>query len=194
MAEAMKFDESVMLVDVAFLNHVIEDLRRNFSRMLMRDLKRIDLSELISFIALDAGLKPDAENKIQVLLIYDDLSAKIVYSDPGDVEKELNNVAFQSDLGEFSFYSFCPEGLVSIAELLTESAKIAFSEKEVQRLWIVADDTQNESLWKDILPQEETDKEILVFSMSDPVGKKYRQELLGYPVMQALGIRSDEVN
>lgn len=194
MAEVMKFDESVMVVDVAFLNRVIEDLRRNFSQILKRGLGMIDLSELVSYIALDAGLLPDSENRIQVLLIYDDLSERISYTQPSDVATELNDVAFQSGLGEFSFYAFHPEGFAGTDDFLIESIKVVLAEKTVKRLWVVAELSEKIRELQDTFKKEGADKDILFFCMSEPSLQSLKWELLGYPVMKALGIRSDELN
>lgn len=196
MEEAMKFEESVMWVDVAFLNRVIEDLKRNFSRMLKRELRVIDFSDLVAYIALDAGLSSDPQNKVQVLLIHDDLSERIVHTQPALVEKELNNVAFKSGLGEFSFYAFRSEGFVSKEDFLIESAKVVLAEKEVKQFWIVAEPDRKayEALQAILDSEEARSKKMLSFCMSEPSLKTVKWELLGYPVMQALGIRSDELD
>ena len=49
---------------------------------------------------------PWGENAVQVLFIYDEESKKMDAFQPSDLEKELNNVAFKSQLGEFALYSF----------------------------------------------------------------------------------------
>ena len=40
---------------------------------------------------------------------------------PSDLEKELNNVAFKSQLGEFALYSFEPSDMASREELFSGS-------------------------------------------------------------------------
>lgn len=191
----MKFAKSVMLIDVAFLNSVISDLRSHFSRILGRELQTIDLSALVSYIALDAGISQEALQQIQVLLIYDDLSAKILYTQPSDVENELNDVAFRNELGEFSFYSFRPEQFISVSDFFAESFRIIASDKNVCKLWTVGE--LSEQILEDgaISKGFLSSKEIVMFRMSEPAAtENFRWELLGYPVMRALGIRGDELS
>ncbi len=193
--ENMKFAESVMLIDVAFLNSVISDLRSHFSRVLGRELQTIDLSALVTYIALDAGVSQEALQQIQVLLIYDDLSAMIPYTEPSDVENKLNNVAFRNELGEFSFYAFRPEQFVSRDEFFEESFRIIASDKDVCKLWVIGE-LSNQVLENAAISEELlSSKEIVMFRMSEPdATENLRWELLGYPVMRALGIRGDELS
>ncbi len=191
----MKFSETVMLIDTSFLHSVISDLEKNFSRMLGRDLDKVDLQTLVSYIALDAGLTPDADNKVQVLFIYDDLSAHLPHSFPSDVENELNNVAFRNELGEFSFHAFRTEGFAEREAFFVESAKVILSEKEPQRVWVIAELSEKEADLHEILRKERSEKAITLFRMSEPLqDNSLKWELLGYPVMRALGIRGDELN
>ena len=52
MDEKIKLPENVMLIDVAFLNFAIQDLRLYFEEVLHRELQVIDFSQLICFFAL----------------------------------------------------------------------------------------------------------------------------------------------
>ena len=55
MDEKIKLPEIVMLVDAAFLNFIVSDLKRYFENVLNRPLQEIDLSLLTTYLALDAG-------------------------------------------------------------------------------------------------------------------------------------------
>ena len=193
MKNEVKFSETVMLVDAAFLNFVITDIKKNFERMLNRPLHDVDLSDLFVYLGLDAGLNI-GKNEVQVLLIYDTESAKLSYCHPSDLAKELNGTAFQdSTLGEFLFYSFQPEGMAALEDLYLESLTLLTEAKEVKKLVVISFNEEYGDKVSAILDKAE-DKEIVQFRMNEP-GKEtgYRWEILAYPLMQALGIRGDEL-
>ena len=78
MEEEIKMAETVMLIDASFLNFVTEDIKKNFERMLNRELQEMDLSHLFTYLALDAGIV-EGQNEIQIFFIYDKNSAQLVH-------------------------------------------------------------------------------------------------------------------
>ena len=52
MDKKIKLPEIVMLIDAAFLNYVISDLKRYFEKMLNRPLREIDLSLLTTYLII----------------------------------------------------------------------------------------------------------------------------------------------
>lgn len=52
----IKLSETVVLIDAAFLNFVITDMKRYFEETLQRSLQEIDLSMLTTYLTLDAGI------------------------------------------------------------------------------------------------------------------------------------------
>ena len=56
MDKKIKLPEIVMLIDAAFLNYVVSDLKSYFEKILNRPLREIDLSLLTTYLALDAGI------------------------------------------------------------------------------------------------------------------------------------------
>ena len=52
----IKLAETVVLIDAAFLNFVITDIKGYFEETLHRSLQEIDLSMLTTYITLDAGI------------------------------------------------------------------------------------------------------------------------------------------
>ena len=52
----IKLAEAVVLIDAAFLNFVITDIKGYFEETLHRSLQEIDLSMLTTYITLDAGI------------------------------------------------------------------------------------------------------------------------------------------
>ena len=53
----IKLSETVVLIDAAFLNFVITDMKRYFEETLQRSLQEIDLSMLTTYLTLDCGRK-----------------------------------------------------------------------------------------------------------------------------------------
>ena len=78
MDKKIKLPEIVMLIDAAFLNYVISDLKSYFEKMLNRPLREIDLSLLTTYLALDAGIS-EWDNKAQLLFVYDKDSSKLLF-------------------------------------------------------------------------------------------------------------------
>ena len=91
----IKLSETVVLIDAAFLNFVITDMKRYFEETLQRSLQEIDLSMLTTYLTLDAGIA-EGKNEVQFLFVYDKESGNLAHCRPSDLEKELNGVAFQS--------------------------------------------------------------------------------------------------
>ena len=96
----IKLAETVVLIDAAFLNFVITDIKGYFEETLHRSLQEIDLSMLTTYITLDAGIT-EGKNEVQFLFVYDKESSRLQYCQPSDLQEELNGVAFQSPYGEF---------------------------------------------------------------------------------------------
>lgn len=105
MTNEIKFADTVILVDVAYVDRVAGDLSKHFGDVVGRKLPKADLPVLLECLSLDSGI-PLGENAVQVLFIYDEESKKMDAFQPSDLEKELNNVAFKSQLGEFASLFF----------------------------------------------------------------------------------------
>lgn len=188
----IKFSETVVLIDSAFLNFVIRDVKAYFEESLQRPLCKIDLSVLITCLLLDAGLK-EGENSIHVLMVYDKLSSRLLSCIPADLVKELDGVAFQSICGECLFSSITSEEMVSRGDLFIELLSIVLNSKDVKKVVIIPFVEEYEEKVIKVLNDSE-DKEIFQFRMNEPnIPVKYRWDMLAFPVMHALGIKSDEL-
>lgn len=193
MEQKAQFNETVMLIDASFLNFVINDIKKAFEGMLNRPLQTVDLSELMTYLALDAGVA-EGEKQIQVILIYDKDCTKLVNCNPSGLEKELNDTAFKNQFGEFCFNSFQPEDMATLEQLYLESLKVVGEAKTVKRLILVSNNELYGEKVMNSLPERE-DMEVIQFRMNEPERQiSTHWELLIYPVMQALGIRGDELD
>ena len=192
MDEKIKLPENVMLIDVAFLNFAIQDLRLYFEEVLHRELQVIDFSQLICFFALDADYKEEPAST-QVLMIYDSSSTVLEHCTPSDLKTQLDGAAFNSQWGEFAFASVPTAEMINRADLFTDLLQIVLNSSDVKRVIVLS---YNDEYGEEITPllQKDHGKEVVQFRMQEsdqPLG--YRWEMLPYPIMQALGIRGDEL-
>ena len=188
----IKLSETVVLIDAAFLNFVITDMKGYFEKTLQRSLQEIDLSMLTTYLTLDAGIT-EGKNEVQFLFVYDKDSSHLVHCHPSDLEKELNGVAFQSPYGEYSFASVPSEGMVSREELFLDLLAIVSDSADVKRMIVVSFNEEYGKKVTDALHEVEG-KEIIQFRMNEPQASvEYKWDMLAFPVMQALGIRADEL-
>lgn len=188
----IKLSEIVVLIDAAFLNFVVTDMKKHFEGALQRPLQTIDLSELSTYITLDAGIA-EGTNEIQYLLVYDKDSAKLQHCHPSDLKEELNGVAFKNAYGEYLFASVPSEGMVSRSELFLDLLSIVTDSKDVKKIIVISYNEEYGSQVTDHLNEVEG-KEIVQFRMTEPdVPLHYTWEVLAFPIMQALGIRAEEL-
>ena len=193
MANEMNFAETVMLVDAAYLNRVCGDLKKHFSTVLGRELPKADLPVLMECLALDAGVQL-GENEVQVIFIYEAGEEKMKFCTPSLLNKELHNMAFKSQLGEFSLYAFQPSDMATREDLFIESLQLAGESKDVRRFIIVPDEDGYGKRIGDYINKVEGKESITVFGMNPPAYEgDYSFEMLGFPVLQSLGIRAEEL-
>ena len=188
----IKLSETVVLIDAAFLNFVITDIKNYFEKTLQRSLQEIDLSLFTSYLTLDAGIN-EGKNEVQFLFVYDKESSRLQYCQPSDLQEELNGVAFQSPYGEYSFASVPSEGMVSREDLFLDLLSIVADSADVKRMIVVSFNEEYGKKVSDAL-HEVKGKEIIQFRMNEPeVQVEYKWDMLAFPVMQALGIRAEEL-
>ena len=185
----IKLSETVMVIDVAYLNFVINDLRKYFEPLLGRSLQTVDLALFTMYLAMDAGLK-GSDNDVQVLLVYDKQSGKLEHCLPSDLKNELDGVALPS------------EGFVSRGDLYLDLLQIVLNAAEVKKLIVVPFNEEYGKEVENVLREcalenaghKEEAKDIVYFRMEEPAAPAVcRWEMLGYPLMSALGSRSEDL-
>lgn len=193
MSNEIKFAETVILADAAYLDRVAGDLATHFGEVIGRKLPKADLPVLLECLSLDAGISLGG-NVIQVLFVYDEESKRMNAFTPSDLEKELNDVAFKSQLGEFALNAFEPSDMATREDLFLESVKLVADAAEVRRLIVVPAEEECGDKLPEILNKAEGKENITVFGMN-PLSAEisYRWEMLGFGILQALGIKADEV-
>ena len=189
----LKFAEKVILIDASYINKVTGDLSQHFGQMIGRELPKADLPIFLECVAMDAAIQP-GENVLQVLLVYDKELTKMDAFNPGDLKKELNDVAFKSQLGEFQLNTFEPSDMADREAFFLEAVKLVADAKEVKHLVIVPSETEYGDKIPEILEKVDGKDSIHVLGMNPLApSKAFSWEMMGYAVLQALGIRSDEI-
>ena len=189
----LKFAEEVIFMDAAYISKVTKDLSQHFGQVIGRELPKADLAIFLECVAMDAAIQP-GDNVLQVLFVYDKNENKMDAFNPSDLKKELNDVAFKSQLGEFQLNAFEPSDMADRESFFLEAVKLVADAKEVKHLVIVPSESEYGDKLPEIFDKVDGKESIHVLGMNPPVpSDKYQWEMLGYAVLQALGIRSDEI-
>lgn len=188
------WSENVVIVDADYVDRVAFDLIVNFERMIGRRIHKADLAKWIDCVALDGGLR-EGEHDTQVVLIHDKKQAALDNFVPASYDNELNGKAFKDHLGEFTVSSFPVEDITTATDFFLDTVAMVCAQKEVKRVMIIPD-AENRALYADLrhtLQRVDDEKRITVFAMQPMEGGNFRQEILGYSLMNALGIRAEEL-
>lgn len=188
------WSENVVIVDADYVDRVAFDLIVNFERMIGRRIHKADLAKWIDCVALDGGLR-EGEHDTQVVLIHDKKQAALDNFVPANYDDELNGKAFKDHLGEFTVSSFPVEDITTATDFFLDTVAMVCAQKEVKRVMIIPD-AENRALYADLrhtLQRVDDEKRITVFAMQPMEGGNFRQEILGYSLMNALGIRAEEL-
>lgn len=188
-----KFSANVILADADYVDKVAFDLIVNFERMLGRRIPPADIARWLDCVALDGGLR-EGDNEVQVILIHNKQQHKLENFKPADYTAELNNMAFKDHLGEFLLSSLPVESMTSKSDFIADVLAVAANHKDVKRLMVIPDEATQYDIVRHTLRHTPEEKHITVFAMQPMQGGNFRQEILGYSLMSALGIRADEIN
>ena len=185
-----KWSKNVILVDADYVDKVAFDLIVNFERMIGRQIPQADMARWLECVALDGGLRA-GDNEIQVVLLHD--KKQMENFQPGKFEA-LDGKAFSGQLGEFLISCIKVEEMVTMDDLFIDSMQIIANAAEVSRLIIVPDAEHIYNKVRKGLKDVDPDKHTTVLTMQPMEGGNFRQEILGYSLMAALGIHSEEIN
>lgn len=190
---AVKWCDNVIIADGDYIDKVAFDLIVNFERMIERRIPQADMARWIDCVALDGGLR-EGDNVTQVILIHDRKNGRLENFKPSIYAEELDGKAFRDNLGEFVISALSPEDMATKEDFFTETVEIVCNQKDVKRVMIVPD---AERMYDDVrhaLRRVDEDKRVTVFAMQPMQGGNFRQEILGYSLMNALGIRAEELD
>ena len=193
----IKWSENVIIADADYIDKVAFDLTVNFERMINRRIPPADMAQWAVCVALDGGLR-EGGHETQVVLIHDKKSMAMKNFRPSNYEQDLNAQAFKDPkLGEFIISSYPTENkMVGKDDFLVDVARTFCNAKEVKRVMIVPNSEDGDAYdqLRDMLRKlDDDEKRITLFAMQPMPGGNFRQEILGYSLMSALGISADEI-
>jgi len=191
-----KWCKNVILVDADYVDKVAFDLIVNFERMLGRRIPQADMAHWLECVALDGGIRPEKQEgssaSTQVVLLHGKGKEQMENFNPNTFT-ELDGKAFKSELGEFLISCVPVEELTTMDDLFCDSLQIISNAKEVERLMVIPNAEQIYNKVREGLRHANPDAHITIFSMQPMTGGNFRQEILGYSLMAALGIKSAEL-
>lgn len=190
--ENVRWSENVIVVDADYVDSVAFNLIVNFERMIGRRIPPADMARWVECVALDGGLR-QGDHETQVVLLHDKGKRAMENFTPADYSAQLDGKAFKGNLGEFVFGVYPVESLVSKEEFLVDVVSLVCNQKEVKRVMVVPDVDKCYDMLRHALRHVDDDKRVTLFAMQPLTGGNFRQEILGYSLMSALGIKADEI-
>jgi len=190
---ARKWSRNVILADADYIDNVAFNLIVNFERMLGRRIPAAGMARWIDCVALDGGLRGGG-NETQVVLIHDGGSPALANFTPAHYERELDGKAFSDTIGEFLISAVAVESIVTKEQLFCESLALLCSQEEVRRIMVVPDaEMYYDAVRRTLRQTDVCGKDITVLGMQPLPGGNFKQEILGYSIMSALGIEAEEI-
>ena len=190
----VRWSENVILADADYIDKVAFNLIVNFERMLGRRIPQADMARWIDCVALDGGIR-EGEHETLVVLIHQKGKQRLENFVPGNYE-ELNGKAFKDHLGEFAINAYPIEQLTGGEDFFKEVLELVTTQKEVKRVMVIPnleDELINNKVRETLRRVDDEEKRVTLFAMQPLAGGNYRQEILGYSLMAALGIKADEI-
>ena len=191
--QEVRWSENVILADADYIDRVAFNLIVNFERMLGRRIPQADIARWIDCVALDGGIR-EGEHETQVVLIHQKGKLGLEYFVPS-AYKELDGKAFKDHLGEFAINAY-PIEQIAGEDFFTEVLSLVTAQKEVKRVMVIPnleEDTIYNKVREALRQVDDEEKRVTLFAMQPLTGGNYRQEILGYSLMAALGIRAEEI-
>ena len=191
-----KWSENVILIDADYVDKVAFNLIVNFERMLNRPIPKAGMALWADCVSLDGGLR-EGDNQTQVVLIHSKGKQQMDNFEPSNFATDLSGKAFKDHRGEFIVDAYpVEEDLVSQGDFFIDALQMITAQKEVKRVMVIpnAEDDYIYNKVRETLRKVDDTKRITVFAMQPMPGGNFRQEILGYSLMAALGIKSDEIN
>lgn len=190
----IKWSKNVILVDADYVDKVAFNLIVNFERMLGRRIPQADFARWIDCIALDGGIR-SGEQETQVVLLHSAQKQQMENFVPGKFE-DLSSKAFKDHLGEFLINAYPVEDIVGSEQQFCDMLQLLSNQNEVKRIILIPDSEQAHIYNKvrATLREADDEKKITLLAMQPMTNWNFRQEILGYSLLAALGISSDEIN
>lgn len=191
MNDNQQWAENIIIIDAEYADSVTFDLTVNFERMLERRIPKADLPLWLDCVALDGGIR-QGDNNIQVVFVHEKTNDKLTNFQPASYADDISGKAFKDNIGEFSLMAIATEDIAPKEQMFTDIMQTVLSLSNVKRVIAVPDENNIDSL-RMLLRQQTDDKNVTMLTMQPIAGGNFKQEILGYSLMQALGIHADEI-
>lgn len=192
------WSENVIIADAEYIDSVAFNLIVNFERMLDRRIPPADLSKWTMDIALDGGLR-EGNHETQLVLLHQKGSKAMENFAPANYSEELNGKAFRDNkLGEFIVNTIAADENSGDKEsVIMDILGIILGHKEVKRIMVIPD-AEHTDIWQSLTSTlnrvDDEEKHITLFAMQPMPGGNFRQQILGYSLMNAMGITQKEID
>lgn len=183
--------DNMVVVDADHIDRVAFDLIVNFERMIGRRIPNADLPRWLDCVALDGGIT-EGEHVTQVVFIHSRDKQRLENFNPGGLKEDIDGKAFRDPLGEFILNTVSDENIISRNDLMLDILQLALASKNIKRI-IVIPDEESLAQVRHILRRVDEDKRVTLLAMQPFGGGDFKSEILGYSLMNALGIRSEEI-
>lgn len=188
--EQGQLKENVILIDADYVDSIAYNLSENFSRMLFRDIPLADLADWLVCAALDGGV-PEGKNEVQCLFLHGEDKLMLEQFYPGELAHELDGTAFlDAALGEFQMSCLKAEKIAG-DDFFSQCAEVLLASSQVKRLVLVPDTDASGERLGELVKDAPKDKEVTLLSMTPQEG--FPHVMLGYSLMHAMGIKSEEL-
>ena len=187
-----KWKENIILADADLMDKVAFDLTVNFERMLERRIPQADLATWIECAAMDGGLR-DGKHETQAVFMHNSGTTEMTNFTPGKFS-DIDGHAFSGRLGEILMSCVGVEPMVTKEQLMAEAVQTIAADSGVKRIVIVADTEETADSLRSVLSRTDTDKRITLLTMQPTAMANCQQQMLGYSLMAAMGIRSEEIS
>ena len=104
----------------------------------------------------------------------------------------IDCVSLEDALGRFDLFAFPTEKIVGIDELFLQSASMLLQAEGIGRLLLVGNMEAYGTTLKRLCA-EAKGKDVTLFTMQPEMGRGFQQQILGYSLMAALGIKGEEL-
>lgn len=192
MEQTLDFANTVIIIDAGHLDMVVGEISTRLAADLGRDIPKLDVALFLETLLLDAGLEAEEERSSNVLWIHSSECGGMKNVLPSDFDKDFTDTAFRGPMGEFTFNSFQPEGVVDYRELFMESLTLAAESDRVKRLIVVGDEMNlMERMRKAV---EKRKAEVMFFGLVPSRDEKMlSHSTMAYALLRAMGLEADDL-
>lgn len=184
--------ENVILIDSTYADEVAFNLTVNFERMLERRIPQADLAHWLDCVALDGGIEP-GENAIDVIFIHEK-GKNLSNFTPSKMEEEINGKAFKDHLGEFVMAAYpIADDVTSAEDFYVETLRVLLDNEKVTNIVLVPNMEKYSASVLNLLKKKHKGTDVTLLAMQPYMGNGFSQQILGYSIMSALGIKSSEL-